>query len=957
MRNDPIFPDDSPDDQINQLKNLTGSRPFRLSRYWLIAIVIALVVVGWPVWAGFHTNWLWFQQLGYQSVFTTTLLTKLLLGLIVGLITAAVVWVNFKLALRLSPGSESSSGPVRFVEINGEQIATPDFSRVVDRFAFPASLVAGVFAGLTGWGAWEIFLQFRHQTSFGETDPIFGRDISFYFFTLPAMEAVSRWLFLTVVVSLIGSALIYVVRGAIEFGQTRASFNLKRGARAHLLCLIAAAFLIFAWQAYVAMPNLLFGEDGPVSGARYTEVNALLPILYVQAVVALVVALLAIASIFIASNRLLWIGAFVYLLTIVASWIYPGVVQRFSVAPNELAKETPYIQYNIAATRKAFGLDKIEERELTGEKTLTARDIQKNQPTVNNIRLWDQGPLLDTFAQIQEIRTYYEFQSVDNDRYRINGEMQQVMLSPRELPSASLPNRNWINERLTFTHGFGLTLGPVVKVTPEGLPVLYVQDIPPASTAPSLKIDRPEIYFGELTNEHVYVKTSAKEFDYPAGEENVFKNYEGEGGVHIGSYFRRLLFSTRFGDLKLMLSNDLTPESRVLFNRNIKERLEQVAPYLTFDSDPYLVVNEGRLFWIADAYTTSDRYPYSQALQLFSGKINYIRNSVKAVVDAYHGHISLYIADERDPLIQTYARIFPGTLKPLAEIPEGLRAHLRYPEDIFKMQAQVYSTYHMDQPQVFYNKEDLWTVAFMGGPGGSGGAGLEAGREAVAKTQAIEPYYTIMKLPGGQTEEFILMQPFTPKNKDNLASWMAARSDGEHYGKLVVYRFPKQKLIFGPKQIVARANQDPEISRQLTLWNQRGSSVNLGTLMVIPIEESLIYVQPLYLRAETGRIPELRRVIVAADNRIAMEPTLEESLRRLFGEGAPAESTPATAALTPGETMAAAPPVGANAGNLTAQAKQHYDRAMQAQREGDWARYGEEIKRLGSVIEQMSKKQ
>ncbi|MGH9844482.1 MAG: UPF0182 family protein [Blastocatellia bacterium] len=959
MRPDPIFPDDYQDDQINQLKNLPGSRSSGLSRFWLIAIIIAVLVIGWPVWAGFHTDWLWFRQLGYQSVFTTTLLTKLLLGVIVGLITAAIVWVNFKLAQRLSPGGESPSRPVRFVEINGERIATPDFSRVADRFALPASLVAGVFAGLTAWGAWEIFLQFRHQTSFGETDPIFGRDIAFYFFTLPMMEAVSRWLFLAVVVSLIGSALIYVVRGAIEFGQSRASFNLARGPRAHLLCLIAAAFLIFAWQAYVAMPNLLFGGDGPVAGARYADVNALLPILYVQGVVALVVALLAIASIFLASNRLLWIGAFVYLLTIAAGWVYPGLVQRFSVAPNELAKETPYIQYNIAATRKAFGLDKIEERELTGEKTLTAGDVQKNQLTINNIRLWDQGPLLETFAQIQEIRTYYEFNSVDNDRYSINGELQQVMLSARELPSASLPTRNWINERLTFTHGFGLTLGPVDEVTAQGQPVLFVRDIPPVSTVPSLKIDRPEIYFGEMTDEHVYVKTSAKEFSYPAGAENVFKNYEGEGGVPIGSYFRRLLFSTRFGDLKLMLSNDLRPESHVLFNRNIKERLEQVAPYLLFDSDPYLVVNEGRLFWIADAYTTSDRYPYSQALRAFGRGINYIRNSVKAVVDAYHGHTSLYIADERDPLVQTYGRIFPGTLKPLSEMPEGLRAHLRYPEDIFKMQAQVYSTYHMDQPQVFYNKEDLWTVAVMGNASNAGAGNADAGRAPVAQTQVIEPYYTIMKLPGEKTEEFILMQPFTPKNKDNLASWMAARADGENYGKLVVYRFPKQKLIYGPKQIVARANQEPEISRQLTLWNQRGSGVNLGTLMVIPIEESLIYVLPLYLRAETGRIPELRRVIVAADERIAMEPTLAESLARLFGQPLPGETKPDAPAPGPGETLATTTSTAnvSGAGALSAQAKQHYDRAIQAQREGDWARYGEEIKRLGAVIEQMSRRQ
>jgi uncharacterized membrane protein (UPF0182 family) len=439
-----------------------------------------------------------------------------------------------------------------------------------------------------------------------------------------------------------------------------------------------------------------------------------------------------------------------------------------------------------------------------------------------------------------------------------------------------------------------------------------------------------------MSDDRVYVKTNAEEFDYPSGAENVSKAYDGEGGVSIGSMWRQLLFALRFGDMKLLLSNPLTAESRVLFDRNILDRLARVAPYLRFDEDPYLVIHEGRLFWIADAYTVSDRYPYSQTV----GGVNYIRNSVKAVVDAYHGRTQLYIADESDPMIQTYARIYPGALKPLAEMPEGLRAHLRYPEDIFKLQSQVYSTYHMDQPRVFYTKEDLWTAASMGG--------------AEGKTLPMDPYYTIMKLPGEQSEEFILMLPFTPKGKNNLAAWMAARSDGEHYGKLVVYRFPKQKQVYGPQQMVARANQDPAISQQISLWTRGGSSVNMGTLMVIPIEESLIYVQPLYLRAESGRIPELRGVIVGAEESIAMESTLKASLARLFGE-APAGDLKAPASEPkPGEPPAA-PPAAAPAVNLAEQAKQHYQRAVQAQREGDWARYGEEIKKLGAVIDQMSK--
>ncbi len=930
MRTESDLPDDFPN--VIPKRGRGFDKP-RRSHVRLLLLAAAALALALPVSAGLYTTWLWFQQLGFQTVFSVTLLTKAFLGVTVGLITAAVIWFNLKLALRLSPETGRIARP--FV-IEGQEIPTPDFSALAPRLAPLVALVIGVFTGIAGWGSWETFLRYRHQVPFGESDPIFGRDIAFYFFTLPTLDALSDWLMLLVVASLAGAALIYVIHGAIDLGRSQVSFNFDRGARAHLLALFAALLVVLAYDAYLARPNLLFGVSGPITGASYSDVNASLPILSARMIIALIVAALAVASIFLRSNRLIWAGVGVYLLTILAGWIYPAMVQRFSVAPNEQAKETPYIQHNIAATRKAFALDKVEERELTGEKTLTNQDIQNNRLTVTNIRLWDYEQLLDTFAQIQEIRTYYEFDAVDNDRYVINGELQQVMLSPRELSSESLPNRNWINEHLTFTHGFGLTLGPVDQVTSQGQPVLYVKDIPPATSVPSLKINRPEIYFGEMSNDRVYVKTNAKEFNFPSGDENVFTNYEGEGGVSIGSMWRQLLFSIRFGDLKLLLSNDLTADSRVLFDRKIGDRLKQVAPYLTFDRDPYLVVNDGRLFWIADAYTISDRYPYSDTVN----GVNYIRNSVKAVIDAYNGHTSLYIADKNDPLIQTYARMYPGTLKPLNEMPESLRAHLRYPEDIFNLQSHVYSTYHMDQAQVFYNKEDLWTTASMG--------------EADGKSQTMEPYYTIMKLPSEQSEEFILMLPFTPKNKDNLAAWMVARSDGEHYGKLVVYRFPKQKLVFGPKQVVALINQDPEISRQITLWSQRGSSVKLGTLMVIPIEESLIYVQPLYLRAESGRIPELRMVIVAAENRIAMEPTLEASLARIFGEAPSGDIKSPTPDAAPGARPTQALPA-APAANLAEQAKQIYDRAMQAQREGDWARYGEEIKRLGSVIEQMSK--
>ncbi|HKQ74706.1 MAG TPA: UPF0182 family protein [Blastocatellia bacterium] len=963
------------DEPISTESGIQGIPKRRRRPRWLLIIVAVafITLFAWAPWVVFYTDWLWFKDLGYQTVFSTMLMTKVALGFTAGTLAAAFTWLDFRLALRLShepadvqeAGEEAgweagretdSKAASRSFVINGQRIPAPDFAWLVGRLALPAALAIGLYAGLLAWGAWDIWLRYRYQSPFGEADPIFGRDIAFYFFTLPALEALTSLLFTLALITLIGTAAIYMVRGAARvamrepmlgsdtFGKLR-QFAVGRGPRAHLLILVAVMFLPLAGQAYLGIPNLLFSTSGPMAGASYTDINATLPLLYAQVGVTVLVAVLAAASLLRSKSGLLWVGLGLYLLTLIGGLLYPAIVQRFSVGPNELVKETPYIIHNIAATRKAFGLDQVEERELPGETALTAQDIRENQGTINNIRLWDQQPLLDTFSQIQEIRTYYDFKSVDNDRYRIDGKLRQVMLSARELSSASLPNRNWINEQLTFTHGFGMTLGPVNQVTLEGLPVLFVKDIPPVSSAPALKVDRPEIYFGELSNDRVYVKTKAKEFNYPAGDENVFASFTGEGGVAIGSTWRQLLFAARFRDLKLLLSNDLTPESRVLYHRNIRERLNQVAPFLSFDGDPYLVISEGRLFWIADAYTVSDRYPYSQPV---GSGVNYIRNSVKAVVDAYHGHVRLYIADERDPLIQTWARIFPGVLKPLSEMPADLRAHLRYPEDIFKIQTAVYSTYHMDQPQVFYNKEDQWSVVSM------------VEKQGESESQVMEPYYTIMRLPSERTEEFLLLLPFTPKRKDNLAAWMVARADGEHYGRLLVYRFPKQKLIYGPRQIVARINQDPEISRQLSLWNQRGSQVIFGALLVIPIKESLIYVQALYLRAETGKIPEFKRVIVAAENRIAMEPTIEASLARIFGnEPSAAEDLAQTSqqiprqasrvAETPAEQSAA------DAQSLAAQARQHYDRALQAQREGDWTRYGEEIKRLGVAIEQISK--
>ncbi len=647
MKRDPF---DEPFDDEFEADRPTPARSKRPR--WLIALaVLLLILLLWPGWAGFYSEWLWFKQLGYENVFSTTLRTKAWLGAIAVLIAGFLIWLNFKLALSLS---QARSRLVQYVTIGNERVPIPDIAGFVERWGIRLALLLGVIFGLNVWESWEVILQYRHHAPFGEADSLFGRDIAFYVFKLPMLELISQLLFLLVIVCLAGAVALYGLRG--EIAVAGEGISIQRSPRRHLLALIAALFAVLAWRAYLAMPNLLLSTNGVVNGATYTDINARLPMLWVETAAALLIALLAIATMFSDGIKLLLAGAAIYILALVAGWAYPAFVQRFSVAPNELVKETPYIVHNIAATRKAFALDGVAERELTGSDGLTTRDIQDNQATINNIRLWDHGPLLETYAQIQEIRTYYEFQSVDNDRYHIGGELRQTMISPRELSVASLPNRNWINEQLTFTHGFGLTLGPVNQITQQGLPVLFIKDLPPASTTPELNITRPEIYFGELSHDPVYVKTSAKEFDYPAGEQNVYANYNGKDGVSIGSLWRRLLFATRFGDMKLLLSNDVLPESRVLYHRNIKERLARIAPFLSFDRDPYMVISEGRLFWIADAYTATNRYPYSERF----GGINYIRNSVKAVVDAYDGEVRFYLADEKDPLIKTWATISPA---------------------------------------------------------------------------------------------------------------------------------------------------------------------------------------------------------------------------------------------------------------------------------------------------------
>jgi uncharacterized membrane protein (UPF0182 family) len=914
------------------------------------ALILAAVTLFFllPSAAGFYTDWLWFLEVGYGEIFTRRLSVSFAIGTAAFLVSFVVLWTNMTLAL----GSLTQPYVTFGATAQGQPIL---FSRVqVRRFAtLLASLIALILA-LPASTQWLPFLQYRHAVAFGVQDPIFGRDVSFYVFHLPVYQFVRGTLLALVLLSLALSAGIYLLAGAAGLSG-RMAHGYER-IRRHLSFIVAALFVVMAAGAWLELYESLLSPATIIHGASYVDVYARLPVLRATIVVLVFAAGLAVYHAFTIARWPLFVALGAYVVIWIGGGLYAAIVQRIVVAPNEQVKELPFIEYNIAATRQAFALDRVEERELSGDAELTRKDIAANADTIENVRLWDHQPLLDTFGQIQEIRSYYDFVSVDNDRYTIDGRYRQIMLSARELNSDTLQNRSWVNERLNFTHGFGLTLGPVNQVTIEGLPVLFIKDIPPVSSV-GLDIKQPSVYYGELSSDYVLVKTRAREFHHPRGDDNVYTQYAGRGGVPLNGLFRRLMFSLRFRSSDILLTDVVTPESRILYHRRIRDRIGEIAPFLTFDSDPYLVIADGRLVWLCDAYTTTDRYPYSTPARQ---GLNYIRNAVKVSIDAYDGTTTFYLAEPGDPIVQSLARIFPSFLRPLDRMPESLREHLRYPEDIFSAQTTMYSTYHMTNPTVFYNKEDQWEVPAI---------------EVESKPVLMQPYYTIMKLPGEDRPEFLQMLPFTPRRKDNLAAWMVARSDREHYGRMLVFQFPKQKVVFGPRQIVARINQDQIIAPQITLWNQQGSQVLQGTLLVVPIEESLLYIRPLYLRASGGRIPELKRVIVAYQNQIVMEETLPGALNRIFGPGAARVPPPQSAGVLPVLTRTEEepppdpdiepPPPGAGPtpgesavapqelATLAAQAQQHYDRAVEAQRAGNWALYGEELKRLGEVLARM----
>ena len=921
---------------------MAASRRFAVLSVVTLMFVLLTIV---PTFVGLVTDLFWFREIGYQRVFTTELTTKVGLFVFGGLVTWAFLALNSRLA-RSGP----SRAPV-LVRMSPE-LPPVDVAAALTKFATPLVLILAFLFALGATGSWMDLLKFTHRSSFGLTDPVFGRDVGFYVFVLPAIATLLGSLRSLVILTLFGVVVLYILRGRISLPPQR--ITLSSPADRHVAALLVLYLLLTALQIWlVRIPELLYSTTGPLVGASYSDLHARLPALHAVAGTAMAGIGLVIYGML--RGKIVWftlMGAAAYVIvSILAGGIYPYLVQRFVVAPTELTRELPQLRSHINATRQAWGLADVETRDLSGDAGLNMDDIRANSATIQNVRLWDRTPLLKTFGQLQEIRTYYDFISVDDDRYVIDGRYRQVLLSPRELNSSSLPTRTFINQHLTFTHGLGLTLGPVNEVTVEGLPVLYIKNLPPVSTV-SLKVTRPQLYFGELTDQHVFVNTRQPEFDYPSGTEDVYTRYSGTGGVRVGGLIKRALLAMRFGALNILFSGDIGSESRVLYNREIKGRVRQALPFIRFDSDPYLIVdNKGELYWMVDGFTSTNRYPYSQGLD---DGTNYMRNSLKVTVDAYNGALAAYVADPSDPVIRTYAKIFPGIMKPLSAMPVDLRAHIRYPRDLFRVQAGLYATYHMNEPKTFYNREDQWQIP-----------------TTPEQKEDDERFmrHLVMRLPDEKQPEYIYMAPFTPRQKNNLAAWMVARNDGANYGRLRVYRFPKQSLVYGPLQITARINQDTEISRELTLWGQRGSQVIRGELLVIPVEEALIYVQPIYLQSEGGQIPELKRVVVAFQDRVVMSETLESGLTRLFaGQGglatqpgagvtqAAADTTrPSTATVAPTGTPSAigSAPTAAS-GSLLREAQDHYTRAMAAQRSGDWATYGQEIQRLGDVLRRLN---
>jgi uncharacterized protein len=883
----------------------------------------------------FLTDLLWFRSLGYEDVYLRRYTAGFWAFVAFFLIFFVVAVPNLYLALRPQ---------VPRVVVNAERPRSSALAQTLRLLWVIA--IPSFFFGLAGGDQWDQLLRWLNAVPFGVSDPVFGRDVGFYFFTLPILEFARGWAIAAVLVIAAGVVAIYAVRGVIGVATStisrgdlgvagRTALALARPARAHL-SLLGGIFLLFVAFGYILdQYDLLFRTEPVLTGAGFASINARIPALTILAVIVGIAALACFAN---ALARTVWVlgGAIVvwFAATVLINGVYPAVVQNFVVAPDQLNKERPYLERNIAATRAAYSLDKIDESLFNVADTPSQPEATREFADTLSVRLWDYHRLILAFDQLQALRQYYDFQDVDVDRYAIGGREVPIMLSARELNTTALAQQTWVNRHLQFTHGFGAVMTPVGGVGAEGRPQFLVKDIPPQGEP---KIDEPRIYYGELTNDYVIVNSAAEEFDYPQEGTDARTRYSGKGGVGISSVWDRLLFTLRFGETNLLFSDQIRSDSRMLFHRNIAERERLIAPFLEYDKDPYLVVADGKLWWINDAYTVGDRYPYSERFnelvrggtRVADGGLNYIRNSVKVVTNAYDGSISYYVIDETDPVVRNLRAIYPSLFKTLAEMPQSLKDHLRYPEDLFSIQAQVFAIYHMTDIDNFYNRGDAWRIA------------NEVQEQGTAKAP-IEPYYVTTRLPGSDRKEFILFVPMTPAGgqRDNMVAWIAGRADAPDYGKLRVLRLPQDRQISGPLQTEGRIDADATIKQQLTLLCPQGggSQCFRGNLLVLPVGNSFVYVEGLFVQATQSRIPELQRVILATQDRVVMAPTFAGALDALFGQGTTPPVTQPPPVTTP-------PPTGVIA-ELVKAASDHYLQAQDALKRSDFAEYGRLLKLL-----------
>ncbi len=936
-----------------------------------ISVIILLVVVCGTLFVGcakVWTDYLWYQSVGQTAVFWTRFSSVATVSSTTFSIVAAVLLLTMLAALRLAPGwRRHTSGqsrarvvdtpqgpktvqdPRAFLDVIGDKISP--ILRVV--ICIAALVIAFMFAGTLSQH-WETMRLALSKVAFGTSDPQFGIDVGFYVFQLPAVKIVLNEAGNLIVLSILLTGLVYLFAGGIR--PWSKSEKVVPHAKAHLSVLLALFMILECANTLVRMLELNYSTRGQVLGVSYTDAHAQIPAFLIMAGICILIAVLLLFNISHKGWKLpivgiaVWAGA-----SIILTGIFPEIIQRFIVQPNEVSLEAPYIRRNIKSTRTAYGLTDVEEKTFAATNDLTEQNVEDDKDTIDNIRLWDPSVAKQSYVQLQAIRPYYNFNDVDVDRYKVNGQLRQVLVSPREMNISQLAStaQTWVNQHLVYTHGYGSVMNAASVYDSRGLPDFIVGDVPPkvsssAGQSEDLKITEPRIYFGEEESQYVVVNTKMKEFDYPQGAKNATTTYKAQSGIKVGSFFRRAAWSLRFKSLQMMLSSYITPDSQVLMNRNVKARINELAPWLTVDDDIYTAIVDGRTVWIADGYTTSSMYPYSERLE--DSDTNYIRNSVKITVDAYTGKTTFYAFDEKDPILKAWRTIFPSLFKSGKEIPTAVLNHLRYPKELFQAQAEIYRTYHMTDSTVFYNKEDQWEIA-----------GAKSGKE-------MEPFFVLLKLPGAKKEQFYMMQPYTPRNRSNMIGWMAVSCDPDSYGERTVYLFPKERVILGPEQISARINQDPVISPQFSLWDQRGSQVIFGNMVVVPIHNSIVYVQPVFLQAEQTAIPELASVVVAYGDKMVMDRDFKTALKKVFGssssESSTSEtgsSTDATGTTTNPDTSISSDSAGtadtssSSSGSLPAQASKLYEEALSAQKSGDWATYGDKIEALGKILNQMAK--